>query len=474
MSQPPLPPNLDRLFAKLLEEGLRRTEMELLREALRRDASLRELYRKYMIVNALLRWEVAPPLLQLTGEEGSGFGVQASDIDVGSAVELPNQLDTEDQQSAIDNQQSTIPPIILDLSPTLHSPVGGFLFSYALGAVLLGIGLLIGLSWRISRDCQPQVASDRASQPPAGVEAKAPLVGRITGMVDCQWADPTAEVFDGDSVLLGREYALTSGFMEITYDTGAKVILQGPVTYEVESADSGFLSLGKLTARVEKGSGVRDRGSGFRNQKSEISNPQSLTANPLFTVRTPTALVTDLGTEFGVEVEKSGATRSYVFRGKVELRPDGKGSDPRRVVQLEANESARVHRREGRIIAVRDAGQPNAFMRRMPRPAPMARSAADAPSATTPSYRLTDLGTLGGARSCAYGINAAGQVVGEASTDSSATLHAFLYSGGTMKDLGTLRGGNSYATGINDGGQVVGYSAPATTTTSLSSTAVAG
>ena len=43
----------------------------------------------------------------------------------------------------------------------------------------------------------------------------------------------------------------------------------------------------------------------------------------LFSVRTPTAVVTDLGTEFGVEVDKSGATRSYVFRGKVELRAVG-------------------------------------------------------------------------------------------------------------------------------------------------------
>ena len=51
--------------------------------------------------------------------------------------------------------------------------------------------------------------------------------------------------------------------MEITYQTGAKVILQGPCTYEVDSARGGFLSLGKLTARVEmkKGSGVRGQGS---------------------------------------------------------------------------------------------------------------------------------------------------------------------------------------------------------------------
>ena len=40
--------------------------------------------------------------------------------------------------------------------------------------------------------------------------------------------------------------------MEISYATGAKVILQGPCPYEVDSAAGGFLSLGKLTARVDK------------------------------------------------------------------------------------------------------------------------------------------------------------------------------------------------------------------------------
>ena len=43
------------------------------------------------------------------------------------------------------------------------------------------------------------------------------------------------------------------------------------------------------------------------------SNPQSLIPNP-FVIRTPTATVTDLGTEFGVEVEKGGGSRSMSSR----------------------------------------------------------------------------------------------------------------------------------------------------------------
>ena len=36
-------------------------------------------------------------------------------------------------------------------------------------------------------------------------------------------------------VSLGDKFAFSSGLMEITYNTGAKVILQGPGTYEVDS-----------------------------------------------------------------------------------------------------------------------------------------------------------------------------------------------------------------------------------------------
>lgn len=69
---------------------------------------------------------------------------------------------------------------------------------------------------------------------------------------------------------------------------------------------------------------------------------------------------------------------------------------------------------------------------------------------------ITDLGTLGGLESKAFGINARGQVVGYAGNANN-QYHAFLWQNGVMTDLGTLANLNeSYAYAINDAGQIVG------------------
>jgi len=72
------------------------------------------------------------------------------------------------------------------------------------------------------------------------------------------------------------------------------------------------------------------------------------------------------------------------------------------------------------------------------------------------TYKVTDLGTLGGSESIATAINASGEITGGATTTAGA-YHAFLYANGSMKDLGTLGGPSSQGQGINSAGVVAGY-----------------
>ncbi len=82
--------------------------------------------------------------------------------------------------------------------------------------------------------------------------------------------------------------------------------------------------------------------------------------------------------------------------------------------------------------------------------------------ANAQSYNYTNLGTLGGNNSYAYGINNAGQIVGSAYKQFSGELGDFqaeratLWSGSTTTDLGTLGGPSSRAYAINNAGQIAG------------------
>jgi hypothetical protein len=208
---------------------------------------------------------------------------------------------------------------------------------------------LIGAFTYVSHPTQvvrnANVAPETSLQTPTPTLSPKTIVGHITDMANCVW-DGTENDNRGhhhsrignrkSSVVLGDRFALCSGLLEITYHTGAKVILQGPVTYEVESKEGGYLAVGKLTARVEQGS--RNKAQGYKSEPSIIHHPLSA---GLFFVRTPTAIVTDLGTEFGVEVDKTGGVVSHVFRGSIRmelLASDGKSVATRRI--LHANESA--------------------------------------------------------------------------------------------------------------------------------------
>jgi hypothetical protein len=162
-------------------------------------------------------------------------------------------------------------------------------------------------------------------------------------MVDCKWAGAAV---DSTRVTLGQKFELTSGLMEITYDTGAKVILQGPVTYEVESKNGGFLPIGKLTGTVEA-----EKAKGF-------------------SIRTPTATVTDLGTEFGVDVQSDGTVETHVFVGEVRVDTAKAQKDLSQGTQvIWAGQSVLVKQGERLSVSVRNSNEAaQKFIRAIPAP----------------------------------------------------------------------------------------------------------
>jgi hypothetical protein len=260
----------------------------------------------------------------------------------------------------------------------------GWPMAYLVATVIVGLGIAIAGVVCVSPPTdiaghpQPTIAQQRT------VVQKAEIVGRITGMVDCKWDDFHERAIHGDHVRLGKRYSLNSGLMEITYDTGAKVILQGPATFEVDSASGGYLSIGRLTARLEESAkrGVRSTepvvsgqwpvagGDALPQRKrgpnvSHSPNPQSLIPNPLFSITTPTAIVTDLGTEFAVEVNKASKTTLHVFCGKVQMAAiHTSGSVTAQQLVLGQNESAYVQNADGQAVKIpTQASQTAQFVR---------------------------------------------------------------------------------------------------------------
>ena len=269
--------------------------------------------------------------------------------------------------------------IVLDKFSPLPSPlssfpsfVGSWMFANLFALLVMGLGLLG--AWFYQIDIPRSIAhNDRLSVSPgksATDDATVPYVGRITGMVDCRgsgvrgkrsgesgrWSETDKFQIPNPKSLvsLGDSFALSSGLLEITYDTGAKVILQAPCAYKVESRDGGFLSVGKLTARLEK----------KVQEASSLKSPHPLSP-AAFVVRTPMAVVTDLGTEFGVEVGPTGVVETCVFDGRVRVDAIGRNGVNAATQELSRGEAVRILPREYVIRpAVMKSEQ---FVRHLPR-----------------------------------------------------------------------------------------------------------
>ena len=337
-------------------------------------------------------------------------------VGVLSKDEAAGQQPSEDYEPAGSSDATFLPPsACFSPSAAFYSPLGGILFSYLVAAVIMGAGLWVASAWKLSAPVETAGGHSGPNAASHHAVASRESVGRITGMVNCVWGSSGER---GPSISLGDRFVLRSGLLEMTYDTGARVVLQGPVTYAVDSTVGGYLAVGKLTAKLEKstervvsahwsvasegnrsspdkrkrmggegGAGLptpfgREAGSEGGSKRSDGNQtqtaltlalsqgergPQSAASSlstlpsPLFTITTPTAVVTDLGTEFGVEVDAGGNTTCAVFQGKVHMVRMAGSVLTGNAMQLRQGEAAQVVASGTGIVA--SSYKPSAFVR---------------------------------------------------------------------------------------------------------------
>ena len=115
----------------------------------------------------------------------------------------------------------------------------------------------------------------------------------------------------------GERLDLANGLVEITFNDGAVVVLEGPATFDVDSPGRAQLHEGRMTAVVP------ERAHGFQ-------------------VATARMNVVDLGTEFGLMAEPEGTTEVHVFNGLVKAQLLDEQGNQVRTMELNTSQAARI------------------------------------------------------------------------------------------------------------------------------------
>jgi hypothetical protein len=154
------------------------------------------------------------------------------------------------------------------------------------------------LMWVGIRALQPSVADDDTAELVAAAPelSNTNFVATLTRGTGVVW-DGETNVVEIGSALPSRWLHLKAGAVQIEFYSGARVILEGPSSLELVSQGEARLDYGKLSARVP------EPAHGFK-------------------VYTPDLTVTDLGTEFGLNLQKAQPAKLEVFEGKVEFATD--------------------------------------------------------------------------------------------------------------------------------------------------------
>jgi ferric-dicitrate binding protein FerR (iron transport regulator) len=185
--------------------------------------------------------------------------------------------------------------------------------SLAVAAVTLGV-LLIAMAFMAPPVYRAITRTDSAKDAPSPE-----IVAQITGLHEAAWSSRQIGGYRGAHLAAGHRLELKAGLVEVTYRSGTRVTLQGPVVFNVAGPNAAMLHQGRLAAMVT----LESRG---------------------FVVDTPAVRIVDLGTEFGVTTDPQRGAEVHVFQGEVAVEP-------------QQHQRSRQVLRAGQAIVVNAAGE---------------------------------------------------------------------------------------------------------------------
>jgi hypothetical protein len=168
-------------------------------------------------------------------------------------------------------------------------------------------------------------------------KAQGPAIGTLVAECKAQWKGASPR--PGQPLYVGR-YDLRQGVAKMELGQGTSILLEAPCQVELNSIGKVTLRSGRLAAVVP---------------------PQAKG----FQVRTHTALITDLGTEFGVIVHSDGSTEAHALKGRISVVLTRNKSD--RTAPLVVNEGlAAAIDADGRTIRGRLAARADLYLLQLP------------------------------------------------------------------------------------------------------------
>jgi hypothetical protein len=298
---------LRRLLLVALDGDATDEQTARLNELLRGDGTVRRSAAQFLRDDSILSEEIGTLEQALTFLQQAGVTLPLTDGTGGSWSELPATLGELRGEAGAE----ALPP---DSRRTMRAKLrdaAEFINEHGLAVAVAASLLAVAFFWHyatvmdefnrlqtLTAATDPEeVLRNRAARRRMPSPGAVP-VARVTGVTDCVWPPGEERLKFGDTLRPGERLRLVRGVLQLTYETGAKVVVEGPADMVMTTGIEAKLSSGKIAAAVPRFA----RG---------------------YTIVTPTAEVVDLGTEFGISVDGSGDSEIHVFDGDVVTRPVG-------------------------------------------------------------------------------------------------------------------------------------------------------